>query len=361
MSLNTEDISYEVFTSTPTMWRARAHLAAVVDRIALGRSMAIIIPLYPRVLSSYTNKITAAIAKKIIDHISDALAALHFAGWVHCDVKPANIFIDQNGNFLLGDFGATRIGAHLREYDPHYLPPKYKTGVGFITATTALDYECLSRSVDELLASADKNDQSVQSVLHELASGYPSWSPAPVCPYSKVKCQSQYFWHFNGNIKSAVFWMLEQAGLCYEIHSLPFYLFGSSNVCDYILAGKYVVQSDVAPVHFAMCPNGPHLYLQTFAETFVNNTAVPAECCAKLQSGSEIRIAKCGMAFTVKVGDNDSYVPCVPCTVPLPEVLARCQPAITALLCTIRGAPLTWRIHSHSGKLEKTQHRLVTN
>ena len=62
--------------------------------------------------------------------------ALHFAhnsGFVHCDIKPANIMIDQNGQVLLADFGiarmsdaatATMVGAGT----PAYMAPEQVRG-----------------------------------------------------------------------------------------------------------------------------------------------------------------------------------------------------------------------------------------
>lgn len=56
-------------------------------------------------------------AKRMIQ----ALNYIHKAGFVHMDVKGANIFIDQNGDWYLGDFGAcvpinTRIISYTRMF-----------------------------------------------------------------------------------------------------------------------------------------------------------------------------------------------------------------------------------------------------
>jgi p21-activated kinase 1 len=43
--------------------------------------------------------------------ILDALAYIHAKGFIHRDVKSANIFISQNGEVKLGDFGLCVYGS----------------------------------------------------------------------------------------------------------------------------------------------------------------------------------------------------------------------------------------------------------
>ena len=55
-------------------------------------------------------------ALSLVDQVGSALAASHGADVVHRDVKPANVFLDEDGNFYLGDFG---IALEAAEYaDP---------------------------------------------------------------------------------------------------------------------------------------------------------------------------------------------------------------------------------------------------
>ncbi|MCP5290554.1 MAG: serine/threonine protein kinase [Burkholderiaceae bacterium] len=59
---------------------------------------------------------TPAQAVRLVRRVADALAYAHARGVVHCDVKPANIFLDRAGRPKLLDFGIARL-VHARAGD----------------------------------------------------------------------------------------------------------------------------------------------------------------------------------------------------------------------------------------------------
>ncbi|WUH89718.1 serine/threonine protein kinase [Streptomyces sp. NBC_00433] len=68
-------------------------------------------------------------APRIITEICEGLAHLHDSGWVHGDLKPANILLMHDGSVRLADFGLTAEMESTHAYltpagSPDYLPPE---------------------------------------------------------------------------------------------------------------------------------------------------------------------------------------------------------------------------------------------
>jgi len=85
--------------------------------------------------------------------IFHAMTALHSAGLVHCDIKPSNIFIDSNGQCLLGDYDAvTSVDQPVCRSTPDYLPEPLRSlfsqrtvdGHTALSASPAVDFAMLS-------------------------------------------------------------------------------------------------------------------------------------------------------------------------------------------------------------------------
>lgn len=67
-------------------------------------------------------------AFRLVAQIGAALAALHATGWIHCDVKPENLFLratEHGFDFLLGDLGAACQVSQAKARSNRYGTPAY--------------------------------------------------------------------------------------------------------------------------------------------------------------------------------------------------------------------------------------------
>lgn len=117
-----------------------------------------------------------ALAAQLVRRVADALAYAHARGVVHCDIKPANIFLTRKDKPTVLDFGIARVahgaaGPALEGVvagSPHYLAPEQLRG-GPIDART--DVYALGVVLFELLAGRKAFEggslqEIVEAVLH---------------------------------------------------------------------------------------------------------------------------------------------------------------------------------------------------
>ncbi|PVG02484.1 kinase-like protein [Serendipita vermifera] len=81
------------------------------------------------------DKLEEAYIWKILADVSDGLCFIHRNGFIHLDLKPANIFISDEGRLKIGDFGMASAwprqvtGDFEREGDREYMAPEILRGV----------------------------------------------------------------------------------------------------------------------------------------------------------------------------------------------------------------------------------------
>lgn len=112
-------------------------------------------------------------AARIVAQVADALDAAHAAGVIHCDVKPANVILDERGVAKLTDFGIARAARDPAEHEliatPRYIAPERIEGKA---PTPASDVYGLGLVAFELLAGQQPFDSAdTEDLLRERLEG----------------------------------------------------------------------------------------------------------------------------------------------------------------------------------------------
>lgn len=122
---------------------------------------------------------------KLVRKLATALAAVHEAGVIHRDVKPANIMIDTSGEPIIMDFGlAKSASCSFAVKDrmvgtPAYMPPEQVRGdVGGPTS----DIYSLGVVMYEMLAGRIPFEGTLTAVLRKAVSGEPPPPPSRFNP-----------------------------------------------------------------------------------------------------------------------------------------------------------------------------------
>jgi tRNA A-37 threonylcarbamoyl transferase component Bud32 len=114
-------------------------------------------------------------AARLIAQIAAALDAAHEAGVIHCDVKPANVIVDQQGTAKLTDFGIARAARGPREHEligtARYIAPERIEGRA---PTERSDVYSLGLVAYELLAGRPPNaEMETEDLLRVRLEGRP--------------------------------------------------------------------------------------------------------------------------------------------------------------------------------------------
>jgi serine/threonine protein kinase len=125
--------------------------------------------IFPRYVNSLSDYITTFgilsddAALDIAKDLLEALAHMHSHNVVHCDVKPANVMLDERGRGVLIDLASSVPKGH----DVVECTSQYALGLHRGKASFALDCRCVAVSVFQLLTA--RIPSTLEQMMDELA------------------------------------------------------------------------------------------------------------------------------------------------------------------------------------------------
>jgi serine/threonine protein kinase len=127
-------------------------------------------PLYPATLE-YAPNLSTDVACKFYSQLVDALECFHGFGFIHNDVKPSNILISTDGNFLLADLGSLSKANERSASTQAYVPiDMWDSKNGRITqkAQVSTDWWMLAMTLYDKACGGPVGEGSKEKTTHEL-------------------------------------------------------------------------------------------------------------------------------------------------------------------------------------------------
>ncbi|MFK8111447.1 MAG: protein kinase family protein [Rubripirellula sp.] len=162
---------------------ADPNLVPVLDASATASSPYLVMPRLEG--SSMHEQMTTAPAKPLpvalwlVRQVAQALDSLHASGWIHGDIKPANVMVGSRGHVTLIDLGfAARIHTapnHQYRGTPDFSSPE--SMAGDMAAIAAMDMFSLGRVLWQWLTLTEPVNQSVLEPVADLVQSLVSDDP----------------------------------------------------------------------------------------------------------------------------------------------------------------------------------------
>ena len=119
-----------------------------MDPVTKNSKYFIFMPLHPITLE-HLRILPAGVVRRLWKHLSSGLSFLHDLGFAHMDIKPSNILIATNGDFILTDLGSLVPFNNRSASTKAYVPRELWTSPSGPIADASVDWWMLAMTIFE--------------------------------------------------------------------------------------------------------------------------------------------------------------------------------------------------------------------
>ena len=142
--------------------------------------LGLLMPWFASTLAELPQPMDEDVAMLALQRLRVALDFLHERGWLHCDVKPGNVFVDSRGLVWLGDYG---LGATRAEFSEAVAEQMCSAADGRSRYGTPA-YQCVDQDYRSDPCALDRTGLviTVLELLGRVPAGFPHTSPPLTLP-----------------------------------------------------------------------------------------------------------------------------------------------------------------------------------